>query len=160
MAGDTDPHKTLTDLLAHFRFAMLTTVDGDGKLVAHPLTVQEREFDGDLWFIVGTDASAVRQLHANPNAGVTLSSDSSWVSLAGTAALVEDRAKLDELWNGAVDAWFPDGPSDPRVGLLKFSADSAEYWDSPGGRIATAIALVKSKVTGETYEGDNAKVDL
>jgi len=160
MAGDTDPYKTLTDLLADFRFAMLTTIDADGKLVAHPLTVQEREFDGDLWFIIGKDASAVQQLHADDTAGVTLSSDSSWVSLAGTAALVEDPAKLDELWNGAVDAWFPDGPSDPRVGLLKFSADSAEYWDSPGGKVATAIALVKSKVTGETYEGDNAKLDL
>lgn len=161
MAGDTDPHTTLNHLLADFRFAMLTTVDADGKLVAHPLTVQEREFDGDLWFIVGKDASAVQQLHANDTAGVTLSSDSSWVSLAGTASLVEDQAKLEELWNGAVDAWFPDGPSDPRVGLLKFSADSAEYWDSPGGKIATAVALVKSKVTGETYDGgDNAKVEL
>ena len=161
MAGDTDPYTTLNKLLADFRFAMLTTVDLDGKLVAHPLTVQEREFDGDLWFIVGKDASAVQQLDVNPNAGVTLSSDSSWVSLAGTAELVEDHAKLEELWNSVVEAWFPDGPSDPRVGLLKFSADSAEYWDSPGGKIATAIALEKSKVTGETYDGgDNAKLDL
>jgi general stress protein 26 len=60
-----------------------------------------------------------------------------------------------------VDAWFPDGPDDPDVGILKFSADSAEYWDSPGGKIATAFSFVKSKVTGERYEGgESGKVDL
>jgi len=59
-----------------------------------------------------------------------------------------------------VEAWFSDGPDDPDVGLLKFTADSAEYWDSPGGRIASALSFVKSKITGEPLEGDNAKVEL
>ena len=151
----------LARLLRGFDFAMLTTIDEKGALVGHPMTVQEAEFDGDLWFIVGQDSSAVHHLGRERTVGVTLSSNDSWVSLAGTAGLVEDHAKLEELWNSVVEAWFPDGPSDPRVGLLKFSADSAEYWDSPGGKIATAVAFVKSKVTGETYDGgDNAKLDL
>jgi hypothetical protein len=45
--------------------------------------------------------------------------------------------------------------------LIRFIADSAEYWDSPGGRIATVISLVKAKVTGESYDGgENATVKL
>jgi general stress protein 26 len=156
----TDGTAKVAGLLKDFRFAMLTTVDEMGKLVAHPLTVQEREFDGDLWFIIGRNASAVTHIALNPSVGVSLSSNDSWVSLSGTADLVDDHAKLEELWNGAVEAWFPEGPSDPNVTLLKFSADSAEYWDSPGGKVASLMSFVKSKVTGETLDADNEKVDL
>jgi general stress protein 26 len=152
--------ETLAELVKEFRFAMLTTVDDRGQLVAHPLTVQEAEFDGDLWFVVGAHASSLQNLLVNPSAGVALSSNDSWVSLTGTGAQVDDPAKVKALWGPALDAWFPDGPDDPEVRLLKFTADGAEYWNSPGGRVATLFSLVKSKVTGEPYEGDNAKLEL
>ena len=48
-----------------------------------------------------------------------------------------------------VEAWFPEGPDDDGVVLLKVEADSAEYWDSPGGRLATAFSFAKAKLTGE-----------
>ena len=62
--------------------------------------------------------------------------------------MVTDAAKLRELWNPAVEAWLPDGPDSPQAVLFKVTAESGEYWDSPGGRIATIISFVKSKVTG------------
>jgi hypothetical protein len=39
--------------------------------------------------------------------------------------------------------------------------DSAEYWDSPGGRLATVLSFAKAKVTGQRIEGgENEKVEL
>ena len=65
------------------------------------------------------------------------------------------------MGSAQVEAWFPQGPDDDSVVLLKVVADSAEYWDSPGGRLATAFSFVKAKVTGERIEGgENEKVDL
>lgn len=145
----------LNDLLKGFRFAMLTSRTPDGAFTAHPLTVQESEFDGDLWFIIGRNSSTVQNLAHDDRVGVSFSSNGAWLSLAGTASVVDDTAKLRELWTPAVDAWFPDGPEDPEVTLLKVTASSGEYWDSPGGKVATLVALVKNKVTGETYEGEN-----
>ena len=150
----------LAKLLGDFDFAMLTTIDEKGALVGHPMTLQETEFDGDLWFIVGLGSTAVAHLQRKDTVGVTLSARDSWVSLAGTAAVVDDHTKLEQLWNSRVEAWFPDGPTDPNVGLVKFSADSAEYWDSPGGKVASALSFVKSKVTGEALDADNAKIEL
>ncbi|WP_159499763.1 pyridoxamine 5'-phosphate oxidase family protein [Microbacterium sp. 18062] len=151
-----DTHQTLTTLIERFRFAFLTTVQTDGTLVAHPLTVQEAEFDGDLWFIIAKDAPAALNLERDAHAGISLSSNDAWVSLSGTARLVEDRAKLDELWSPSVEAWFPNGKEDPNVGLLHFAADGAEYWHSPGGTIVRAFA----SLTHRRVEGENAKVDL
>lgn len=157
---DTTPTQRVAELIKDFRFAMLTTRNSERRLVAHPLTVQETEFDGDLWFLVSRSASFVADLRRDDHVGVSLSSNDSWVSLSGTAELVDDPAKVRELWSPTVEAWFTDGPDDPDVGLLKFSAESAEYWDSPGGKIASLFSFVKAKVTGEPYDAENEKVEL
>ncbi|SJN21458.1 general stress protein [Microbacterium esteraromaticum] len=161
MADTTDDRQKVADLIKDFRFAMFTTRHAEGKLVSRPLTVQETEFDGDLWFLVPKSSSPVAEIAAHHEACVSLSSNDSWVSLSGTAQLVDDRSKIEQLWNPMVDAWFPNGPDDPDVGVLKFTADSAEYWDTPGGKIATVFSLVKSKVTGERYDGgESGTVEL
>lgn len=140
-----------------FRFAMLTTVASDGSLVAHPLTVQDTEFDGDLWFVLSTESTTARNLAHDRQANVSLSSDKAWVSLSGEAAFVQDRAKLEEVWSAPLEAWFPGGVDDPTVGLLKFSADGAEFWHSPGGVIVRAVALLRGKPSAGS---ENATVDL
>lgn len=160
MTDDQEARAKVAELIKDFRLAMFTTQSPDGKLVSRPLTVQEAEFDGDLWFLVSKTHGPAPELAANSHANVALSSNDSWLSLSGTARLVEDRSKIEELWNPMVEAWFPEGPDDPSVGVLKFTAETAEYWDSPGGKIATVFSFVKSKITGEPMRGDNATVDL
>lgn len=161
MSSTASELEKLNELLKKFRFAMVTTRAEDGALHAHPLTVQETESDGDLWFIVGTHASAVEHVRRDAKVGLSFSSDSTWLSLAGEAEIVDDLAKLKDLWSATVEAWFPDGPESPGVTLLRVNALSGEYWESAGGRLATAIALVTSKVTGERPQGgENEKFDL
>ncbi|MFJ2369293.1 pyridoxamine 5'-phosphate oxidase family protein [Microbacterium sp. NPDC087665] len=157
---DTTPVQRVAELIKDFRFAMFTTRNAEDRLVAHPLTVQEAEFDGDLWFLVSRSATFVIDIRRDDRVGVALSSNDSWVSLSGRAELVEDPAKVRELWSPTVEAWFTNGPDDPDVGLLKFSAESAEYWDSPGGKIASIFSFVKSKITGEPLDAENEKVEL
>ncbi|WP_231510307.1 pyridoxamine 5'-phosphate oxidase family protein [Fischerella sp. PCC 9605] len=53
-----------------------------------------------------------------------------YVSLCGTAELVRDRQKLEELWQPQLKAWFPKGIDEPDIALLKVSVEKAEYWDS------------------------------
>jgi general stress protein 26 len=151
----------LADLLKKFRIAMLTTVTGDGALTSRPMAVQESEFDGDLWFFAQRDADQVQQVRHNPTVGVALSASDTWVSISGTAELVEDSAKAHQLWNSAAEAWFPGGPDDPNVVLLRVHADGAEYWDSPGSKVMTVLSYAKSKLTGKRPDvGENERVDL
>jgi general stress protein 26 len=151
----------LAELLQKFRIAMLTTLTADGLPVSRPMAVQEAEFDGDLWFFAQRDSDQVRQLRANPAIGVALAASDSWVSVSGTAELVEDRAKARELWNSAVEAWFPNGPDDPDVLLLKVHAEQAEYWDSPGSKVTTVLSYAKSRLTGNRPDvGEHGRMDL
>ena len=74
--------------------------------------------------------------------------------------MVDDQAKLAELWNTFTDAWMQGGPENPENILIHVEADTAEYWDSPGAKVTQLANLVKSKVTGRRLEGDNETVDL
>lgn len=160
MAMDENTRK-VAELIEGNRFGMFTTTDLSGTLTSRPMALQEVEFDGDLWFFTARDSRKVSHLSAAPQVNVTVGSGSTWVSLTGDASVVDDLAKKQELWNGAVEAWFPDGPDDLNVILVKVNGRSAEYWDSPGGRVATAVSFAKAKVTGQPYDGgENQRVQL
>lgn len=157
----TNETAKVTELLKDERFGLFTTIAPDGTLISRPMALQEVEFDGDLWFFASRSSRKVTHITANPQVNVTTSSSSSWVSLTGHAVVVDDLDTKRELWNAVVEAWFPDGPEDPDVVLLRVEAASAEYWDSPGGRLASAISFAKAKLTGQPYDGgENEKVDL
>ncbi|MGY1620318.1 pyridoxamine 5'-phosphate oxidase family protein [Geodermatophilus sp. SYSU D00691] len=151
----------VAELLKDERFGLFTTIAPDGTLISRPMAMQEVEFDGDLWFFARRSSRKVAHVTGNPQVNVSTSGSSSWVSLTGHAVVVDDLEKKRKLWNSVVEAWFPDGPEDPDVVLLRVEAASAEYWDSPGGRVASAISFAKAKLTGQAYDGgENERVEL
>jgi len=143
------------------RFAMVTLPAADGSLRGRPLTAQDLDFDGTLWFLVsrssdwtaglgtaGASTGAATAGSGTPaNVAFSDPSDSRWVSVSGTASLVDDRARIEEMWNPLYEAWF-DGKDDPDATLLRFDADVADYWDAEAGRIVRMARLVRAAVTG------------
>ncbi|GAA1888786.1 pyridoxamine 5'-phosphate oxidase family protein [Lapillicoccus jejuensis] len=159
MSDDQDL-TTVRDIMKSERTAMFTTVAPDGALHAAPMTTQEAEFDGDAWFLVHRESETVTNLQAQPKVNVTWAGATAWLSVAGTASVVEDAAKKDELWNEMTEAWFPDGKDDPAVVAVKVEGESAQYWDSPG-RARMLVSMLKARVTGSTPDaGDSDTVDL
>ncbi len=147
-------------LVKGIRVAMLTSIDPQGRLVSRPMATQDVEFDGDVWFIAERSAEHTLNLRSRPQVNVAYASSSSWVSLAGTAEVVDDPARLEEYWNTFTDAWMEGGPENPENVLIRVEADSAEYWDSPGSKVTQVLNLIKAKTTGKRFEGDNETVDL
>lgn len=157
----SDEIKKVAELIGDERFAMLTTQAADGTLMSRPMALQEVEFDGDLWFFATEDSRKVEHVGSHAQVNVTVSSADVWVSLTGQASVVREVERKRELWNKGAEAWFPNGPDADEIVLIRVEGDSAEYWDSPGGRVATVFSLAKAKVTGKPYSGgDNEKVDL
>ena len=149
------------ELLRKARLVMLTTVSAGGELQSRPMTIQQVEDDGDLWFFLGASSQQARAIEADPRVNVAIGHTDWWLSVSGRGQLIRDRAKTDELWNREVDAWFSGGKDDPDVALLRVETTSAEYWDSPGGgRVSSLFSFVKAKVTGGRMEGENAATTL
>lgn len=164
MNADRQQHITqLAALIKDVQVAMFTTTGVDGRLYSRPLGTQEVEFDGDLWFATSADSPKVAEIALNPRVNVAYASPSknSYVSVAGTARIVDDRAKIDALWSPAMKLFFPEGKDDPNLRLIHVQAESAEYWDGPGTLLGKALSFVLSAVQDEPSRlGDNGFVDL
>lgn len=156
-----DDHRIVTEIARKVRTAMITSRGADGKLTSRPMTSQQVDFDGTAWFFVSRTADLVADIARDGQVNVGYAGSGSWLSLSGTASVVDDRARKNELWNEFVQAWFPNGPDDPDVVLLKVDADSAEYWNTPGGKPRALFEMAKARVTGNRPDpGDNYTVDL
>jgi general stress protein 26 len=164
MSSDTRSHDdqldTVRSIMKDVRTCMFVTVAEDGALHASPMTTQEAEFDGNAWFLAGSQSETVQNVMARPSVNVSYAGTSSWVSLSGTATVVDDPEKKKELWNTFTEAWFPGGQDDPAVVVLKVTGATAQYWDSPG-RVATTLSMLKARVTGNTPNaGESDAVQL
>jgi general stress protein 26 len=142
--------QSIASVIKDVKFAMLTVSTAEGHLKAHPMTTQQTEYDGDVWFIGGKDTEQVQCMAVRPqvNVSYTDSGKGNYVSIGGAAQLIEDRAKLEELWSDAYKAYFPEGIDDPSVQLIKIEAYGAEYWGSDG-KLKNVWQQARAAVTGK-----------
>lgn len=146
----SDPRKNFENVVRSFDTAMLVTRGPGGALNGRPLSIAAIEPGGELWFTTGAASAKVRELVADPHVGVVMQSASRYASVAGVATLVEDRARARALWREAWRPWFPGGPEDPELVLLRIRVEDAEYWDLSGAKGLSYVAsAVKHYVRGE-----------
>ncbi len=150
-------------MIKDMRIAMLTTADEHGALHSRPMATQETEFDGTLWFFSRRNTPRNEQVQQDHNVNLAYSNpdDKIYVSVTGTAAEVNDRAKMEELWKPFLKTWFPKGLEDPELTLLKVTVQQAQYWDDSAGMMSVVAGFIKATVTGTPAKtGDSATIDF
>jgi general stress protein 26 len=159
-----DKLKKLREIVKAVDICMLTTVDERGDLHSRPMSNnREIEFDGDLWFFTYGSSHKVDEVGRVPKVNASFADVDAqlYASLTGRAEVVRDPAKIEELWQPQLRAWFPEGKETPDIALLKVSVERGEYWDGSQSLVAHAVSLVSSLVTGEQAQsGENEKLDL
>jgi general stress protein 26 len=93
-------------------------------LVSRPMATQAFAEGADLWFVTAKGSPKLAEIAANAEVNLAYYKDRTreWISVAGHARLVDDRAKIHELYRPDWKAWFEDhggaedgGPDDPRL---------------------------------------------
>lgn len=138
------------ELIKDIKFTMFTTIHGDRQVLrSRPMTLQEAEFEGELWFFADKESEMATDIKQNPNVNLGFANpkDHSYVSASGTAELVFDKAKAKELWNPLYKAWFEEGLDDPKLCLIRVNLVDAHYWESHSSPLNKVMMLVKA-VTG------------
>ena len=162
--SSTTTHDTLWKKIEHVRVGMLTTVDSTNGLLSRPMTSQKVDDHGLLWFFTSDLASVATNIESHPAVNVSFSApeDSLYVSVAGNAEIVHDKAVIKAMWTPMVGAWFPEGADDPHVALIKVHVTSAEYWDSDKSKMMQLLAMARAVVTGKppTNIGEHKKIDV
>lgn len=162
MSQESDYEK-LREMIKDIDLCMLTTVDESDDLHSRPMSLNgDVDEQGNLWFFTSSNSHKASEIERTPNVNVSFidTDQQHYVSISGDAELVHDKQKIKELWKPVLKAWFPDGPDQSDVALLKVSVKKAEYWDTPSSTIAQAFSFVSAIFTGKQVEmGENKKLD-
>ncbi|HAD96538.1 MAG TPA: pyridoxamine 5'-phosphate oxidase [Cryomorphaceae bacterium] len=150
----------LKELAESIRICMYCTHLGPQEK-ARPMSTARVEENGDIWFFT----SAAHDVAKTANNDVvhllySHNSHEDYLSVKGTAQLVDDRKKAEELWNPILNAWFPKGLETPDLRLIRVEPTYAEYWEGVS-TVRTIFEAVKAKLTGEEGSyGEHGKLSL
>ena len=139
---------------------MLTDMFTDG-LRCRPMAARFRQQESAIWFLTDRDSAKVDEVAARPDIGISVADTGAnlYMSVTGTCELVDDAAKIAELWSAA-DKIFFDGPNDPRIILMRITPSQGQIWSGPSGPVA-AVKMALSLLTGNKPDlGDAQKVHL
>jgi general stress protein 26 len=63
---------------------------------------------------------------------------------------MRDVDKTKVIWRKTDSVWWPGGPHDPAVCLLRIEPLTAELWDGPASIAVAAFEFAKAKLTGRS----------
>jgi general stress protein 26 len=136
------------------KIGLLCTIQ-NGEIESRPMSTQGVDDDGTMWFFSHRDSHKNQQIE-NVDKVYLMYSDQDkhhYLSLAGYAEVVVDKAKIEEYWNPFVKAWFEGGKDDPAITLLKVTPVDGHYWDTKDGKLVTLIKIAVASLTGSHKDG-------
>ena len=120
----------IAELIKDIDICMFVT-RSDGTVRGRPMSNNGSvEYDGDSWFFSYRETPKVREIETDPHVELAYvaTEKGTWVSIEGTAEVVEDDERKRELWEDSLEQWFTEGPEDDHLILLKVRADRIHAW--------------------------------
>jgi len=152
MPTDTVAEQHLWPLIKGIKFAMFTTHEGNGHLHSRPMTTQNKTMPDDkLWFFMSVKGGAVQELaqQAQVNISYADTGEDVYVSVSGSAEVVDDKTQREALWTKFSQAWFPGGVDDPDLALVRVTVSHAHYWNANESKLTQLFVMAKAVFTGE-----------
>lgn len=130
---------TLHDLskkMAKLDFAMLNTTSDNG-LTSRPMSNNgDVDYDGDSYFFAYETSRKITEIRANNQVSLTytgavgmLGGSPLFITVEGTASLIDDKAQFEDHWTKDLDRYFPEGIDTPGVIMINVRASTIRYWD-------------------------------
>jgi general stress protein 26 len=141
---------------------MLTTRFAGG-LRARPLEARPDRAAGVIYFIIDVRGLKDDEIEADPHVCFTLTNahDKAYLSITARAEVLTDALLAAKYWKKTDDVWWPGGPDDEHVRVLKLDPLRAELWDGPASSLIAAYEFARSRVTGEKPNlGEKRKVTV
>ena len=150
------------ELIEEIGLCMLVSHDGaSDQLRARPMSAHARRDEDAIYFLTDKRSHKDDEVEINENVCLTFADNASYkyVSVSGTANVLDDRPRVEELWSTAARAFW-ESKDDPNIRILRVRPATAEFWDSPG-KIVTSVKMMAAAVTGSRPDlGANRKVVL
>src|SRR3954469_817917 len=130
---------------------------------AQPMTAQlgDRDGRGPIWFFTAKDNDLVQAMGGGRRAMLQFVSKGHdiFASLQGELVPDNDPATIYRLWNRFVAAWFEGGRDDPKLQLIRFDPEHAQFWLN-GHSLVAGVKMLIGVDPKEDYKDHVAEVEM
>jgi general stress protein 26 len=119
-----------------------------------PMSVQQIDDRGSLWFLSASDSHKNQELAAESNVQLLFqgSAHSDFMTIFGEASVTTDKVKIKELWEPILKTWFTEGIDDPRITVIEVRPREGYYWDTKHNRAIAFAKMAIGAATGVTLD--------
>lgn len=142
---------------------LCTYMPGSNKLHAIPMSRQEVDDAGNIWFLCSSESETYKNLESNKHVTLIFSDikNYNFLSIDGHAEVSRDQERIEKYWNKMNEAWFEKGKEDPTIRVLKVTTNDGHYWDNKTNKLVTFLKMATSAVTGAKMDvGRSGTLDL
>lgn len=152
---DKDALKKIKELVKKTNTCFFCTTMSDGKpFKTRPMTVQDVDEEGNLWFLSASDSGVNAQASKDHQVQLFFqgSAHSDFLVLNGKASISRDKQKIEEFWEPLLKTWFTEGKDDPRITVIKVENEGGYYWDTKHGNAIAFAKMAVGAMIGETMD--------
>ncbi|TYB77091.1 pyridoxamine 5'-phosphate oxidase family protein [Bizionia myxarmorum] len=159
---DTNGLEKMRALVDAPKIVMLATQLNKTPFSVCPMTLQEMDTQGDLWFFTSKTSSHFTDIQEDNRVQIIYTDDEKkrYISIYGNATHIVDDQKIDELWNPMLNTWF-EGKDDSNLALLNVNMENAYYWDTQHNKLVSFFKIVEGAITDKTPDlGEHGHIDM
>ena len=165
MKEETKQHvEKLIEMVKGVRSCMFITHEKNADHISgRPMGINKIDTDGTMWFFTKASSYKVDEIEESKKVSIAITDDNNnnYLMIHGTAVLVNDKSKMNELWSSIMKVWFTLGRDDPDMILIKVTPNEVNYSDSSSSKMVVLFNMLKAMVTGTEYkEGEHGKINL
>lgn len=151
---DQEAIKKFRKLVNDINICMFITINRAEHEHTRPMATIEVEDDGTMWFFTDIRSVKVEEVTMDKLVHLTYAhpGKDSYMDVWGLANVVTDEQQKKDKWNPIVKAWFPKGPEDPNIALLRVRPTEVYYWDSETGKMVQFLQMAASVITGKRLQ--------
>ncbi|KQT23282.1 general stress protein [Chryseobacterium sp. Leaf405] len=149
--------KKIKELSESAKICMFCTELGTTPINSRPMSLQETDDEGNLWFISSDTSNKNFEIKEDRNVQLFFmnNSDYQYLSVYGEASIYKDKTTIEEKWSPMAKAWFEDGKDDPNVSIIRVEPSETYYWDTKAGKLVSLFSFVASAITGKTTDNSD-----
>jgi general stress protein 26 len=153
LAGTSAVEK-IREIVKHTRYCLFGTTPGKPPVMVRPMTVQNVDDAGALWFLSGRSTHTNQHIVTDPMAQLFFVNPDKqeFLTLDGTATIHSDRPTREAHWTPFAKTWFNGGVDDPDLTVIKFQPAAGYYWDTKHGKTVALLKSTAGMVSGKTAD--------
>ena len=131
-----------------------TAVSAGASGGTRPMSVQEVDAKGHLWFLSASDSHKNREIAEAPFVRLFFqaSEHAGFLTITGEATVSRDRKRIKKLWKPVLKTWFTDGEDDPRITVIRVVPSGGYYWDNKHGAAIAGAKMLIGAAIGKTLD--------